>query len=66
MGLAFALNPGGGAESAFLDVVRYVTPGAPMMGRRADFLGSAPQDGRLAVAPAGPDGQRRHVGAAAR
>ena len=49
--LAFALNPGGGAESAFLDVVRYA---APMMGRRADFLGSAPQDGRLAVGPPDP------------
>ena len=45
--LAFALNPGGGTESTFLDVVRY----ADATARTADYLGSAAQDGGIAVGP---------------
>ena len=45
--LAFALNPGGGTQSAFLDAVRYTDATA----RAADYLGAAAQDGGIAVGP---------------
>lgn len=45
--LGLALNPGGGAQSAFLDVVRFNSPTE----RVADYLGAAAQDGGVAVGP---------------
>jgi hypothetical protein len=45
--LALALNPGGGTESVFVDAV--ASPGTP--GARAGYLGSAAQDGGVAVGP---------------
>ena len=48
--LAFAINPGSGTTSAFLDVVRYADPGATAP-RLADYLGAAAQDGGVAIGP---------------
>ena len=45
--LALALNPGGGAQSVFLDAV--ARPG--VTGARAGYLGAAAQDGGVAVGP---------------
>ncbi|HEX8386690.1 MAG TPA: T9SS type A sorting domain-containing protein [Rubricoccaceae bacterium] len=46
--VALALNPGGGTESVFVDLVRY---GEPSGARQADYLGAAAQDGGLAIGP---------------
>jgi hypothetical protein len=43
---AFALNPGGGNTSAFLDVAKYDGTG------RSDYLGASDQSGTLAMGPA--------------
>ena len=47
--LAFALNPGGGTESVFADVVRY--GGADAASATADYLGPTPQDGTVSIGP---------------
>lgn len=49
--LAFALNPGGGTQSVFLDVVQYMGDGST---RLADYLGAAAQDGGVAIGPPDP------------
>ncbi len=49
--LAFALNPGGGTQSVFLDVVQYMGDGSM---RLADYLGAAAQDGGVAIGPPDP------------